>query len=168
MFEAQCPSLFTITPAPRRPADLPGRQRYQLRLYCEQPGAFHPLTEDPYTIDQPAGWLTKISPYLSMLLTVLKHAAVPVGPVLGIASSEPAARLQHETDPDASHHRPDPRPPRTRRQEDRPPRNGDTTRRRTGLRLPGNLRPPRRPGPPPIIGPDQILWLCADDAHQYT
>jgi hypothetical protein len=98
MLEAQCPSLFTITPAPRKSIELPGKRRYELRLYCEQPGAIHPLDADAYTIEQPAEWLTKIAPYLAMVLTVLKHAVPLAGPILGIAADDLAARLQSDTD----------------------------------------------------------------------
>jgi internalin A len=176
MLEAQCPSLFTITPAPRKPADLPGKRRYQLRLYCEQPGAFHPLAEDPYAIEQPAEWLTKISPYLSMLLTALKHATVLVGPVLGIAASELAARLQHETD-------------LMQAIVDQIPGNAGQDTKRIGLletatrsdveldsdyraiyALLDALDPSHHwSGLNRIHTPeDQILWLCADHARQYV
>lgn len=98
LFEAQCPSLFTLTLASRKATGLPGTRRYELRLYCEQPGAIHPLPSAPYAFEQPAEWLIKVSPYLRMLLTVLKHTVPLVGPVLGIAGDDLTTRLNHETD----------------------------------------------------------------------
>lgn len=176
MLEAQCPSLFTITPSPRKPADLPGKRRYQLRLYCEQPGAFHPLPDDPYTIEQPAEWLTKISPYLGMLLTALKHAVVLAGPVLGIAAAELAARLQHETDlmqaivdQFPGHPGPDPRQAGLLEPATRPDIELDSDYRAVYALL-DTLDPAHRwSGLNRIRTPeDQILWLCADHARQYT
>ena len=98
LLEAQCPSLFTITPATRKFTNLPGTRRFELRLYCEQPGAIHPLDGDPYTFDRQPEWLVKIGPYLAMLLTVLKHAAPLAGPALGLAASDLATRMQNETE----------------------------------------------------------------------
>jgi internalin A len=97
MFEAQCPSIFTLTEAARKPTDLPGKRRFELRLYCEHPGNFHPLTGNGYAFERPAEWLTKISPYLNMLLTVLKHAAPLVAPVFGLVTPDLDARFQRET-----------------------------------------------------------------------
>jgi internalin A len=93
--EAVCPSVFTLVPVGgvRRP----GFHRLALQLYCEQPGAFHALSEPPYIINQPTRWLIKISPYLSALLSVLKHAAPLVGPVLGITAERLANQLSDET-----------------------------------------------------------------------
>ena len=93
--EALCPSIFTLTPAAgiRRP----GFHRLALQLYCEQPGAFHALPDATYIINQPTQWMLNIAPYLSALLSVLKHAAPLVGPVLGITSERLAKQLDNET-----------------------------------------------------------------------
>jgi len=93
--EALCPSIFTLTPAVgiRRP----GFHRLALQLYCEQPGEFHALPDATYIINQPTQWMVKIAPYLSALLSVLKHAAPLAGPVLGITSERLAKQLDNET-----------------------------------------------------------------------
>lgn len=96
LFEAQCPSLFTLMLGSRKATGLPGTRRYELRLYCEQPGAIHPLPNAPYAFEQPAEWLIKVSPYLRMLLTVLKHTVPLVGPVLGIAGDDLTRGLASE------------------------------------------------------------------------
>jgi len=82
--EARCPSVFAVVPATHR--RLTG-SAYELRLYCEEPGAWHRLPEPAgcYPITEPAEWLRKFGPYLQHLLTVLKHAAPLAGPVLGMS-----------------------------------------------------------------------------------
>ena len=94
--EAICPSIFTIVPASSRKRR-PGLRRLELRLYCEQPGAFHGLDEPPYIVNQPDRWLAAAIPYLRTLLTLLKHAAPLVGPVLGMSSDHLANQLTYET-----------------------------------------------------------------------
>lgn len=81
--EARCPSVFAIVPAKKKLAG----SAYELRLYCEEPGAWHRLPEPAgcYPITQPAEWLRKLGPYVQHLLTALKHAAPLVGPILGVA-----------------------------------------------------------------------------------
>jgi GTPase SAR1 family protein len=90
-----CPSVFTIIPAARKsgPPDL---RSLELRLYCEQPGAFHPLPEAPYIIHQPTNWLPTIGPYLKILLTMLKHTPSLVGPILGLSTESLVSQLQNE------------------------------------------------------------------------
>ena len=94
--EAICPSIFTLTPASGG-IHRPGFHKLELRLYCEQPGAFHALPEPAYTINQPTQWLVTISPYLTTLLTMLKHAAPLVGPVLGLTADHLQRQLDNET-----------------------------------------------------------------------
>src|ERR1039457_5258519 len=94
--EALCPSIFPLAPATDG-IHRPGIHKLELRLYCELPGAFHALPEPPYVINQPTSWLVTISPYLSTLLTMLKHAAPLVGPVLGLTSDHLAKQLTYET-----------------------------------------------------------------------
>lgn len=79
---ALCPSIFTVT---RR-----GRRKYELRLYCEQPDAPHPLSGDAgvYHFTSIPSWLREYSPYLLMLLTGLRLALPLIGPVLGAIGRE--------------------------------------------------------------------------------
>jgi hypothetical protein len=93
--EAVCPSLFTLTEATGR-FHRPGFRRLQLRLYCEQPGEFHELPEEPYTIDQPTRWLSVTGPYLVTLVHVLKHAAPLAEPILGLTADHLAKSLSDE------------------------------------------------------------------------
>jgi hypothetical protein len=92
--EARCPSLFTVVPVK---ASLTSAH-YQIRLYCEEPGAVHPLSgsDGCYPVTEPADWLRKLRPHLRQLLTILKHAAPLVGPVLGTAVGHLSERLSAE------------------------------------------------------------------------
>ena len=92
--EVRCPSVFTIIPVKSRRTGTTS----EIRLYCEEPGAWHPLpgTAGRYEVNEPAEWLRKIRPHLSKLLTVLKHAAPLAGPVLGMTVAHVSERLQAE------------------------------------------------------------------------
>jgi internalin A len=81
--ETRCPSVFAIVSTKKKVTG----SAYELRLYCEEPGAWHRLPEPAgcYPITLPAEWLRKLGPYVQHLLTVLKHAAPLVAPVLGVA-----------------------------------------------------------------------------------
>jgi hypothetical protein len=86
--QARCPSVFTLTPARKR--RLPGAQGYTLRLYCEQPGAWHPLPGEQgcYKVTQIDDWLVRLASPLNKVLAILQHATPLAGPVLGIAAAE--------------------------------------------------------------------------------
>ncbi|MCT2581872.1 leucine-rich repeat domain-containing protein [Actinophytocola gossypii] len=81
--EARCPSVFAIVPTGKR--KLAG-SAYEIRLYCEEPGAWHRLPDRAgcYPITQPAEWFRKVGPYLQHLMVALKHVAPLAGPVLGV------------------------------------------------------------------------------------
>ncbi len=86
--QTRCPSVFTLTPARKR--RLPGATGYTLRLYCEEPGAWHPLPGEQgcYKVTRIDDWLTRLASPLTKVLTVLQHATPLAGPVLGIAAAE--------------------------------------------------------------------------------
>lgn len=95
--EARCPSVFAVVPTTRR--RLTG-SAYELRLYCEEPGAWHRLPEPQgcYPITEPSEWLRKLGPYLQHLLTVLKHAAPLAGPILGMSVDKLDQHLKADCD----------------------------------------------------------------------
>ncbi|MER7503003.1 COR domain-containing protein [Nonomuraea pusilla] len=72
----RCPSIFTVTRT--------GFLRYELRLYCEQPEAPHPLPDDAgvYELRRIPDWLRAYAPYLRLLLSGLRFALPLVGPAL--------------------------------------------------------------------------------------
>jgi internalin A len=94
--EVRCPSVFTVVPVK---TSVTGAH-YEIRLYCEEPGAVHPLASNDgrYPVTEPAEWLRKVRPHLRQLLTVLKHAAPLAGPVLGMAVGHLSDRLSAELD----------------------------------------------------------------------
>ena len=94
--EARCPSVFAVVPVKTSRTSA----HYEFRLYCEEPGALHPLAGDDgrYPVTEPVEWLRKVRPHLRQLLTVLKHAAPLAGPVLGMAVGHVSDRLSAELD----------------------------------------------------------------------
>jgi internalin A len=94
--EARCPSVFAVVPTKSSVTSA----HYEIRLYCEEPGAVHPLSGNDgcYPVTEPAEWLRKVRPHLRQLLTVLKHAAPLAGPVLGMAVSHVSERVSAELD----------------------------------------------------------------------
>lgn len=95
--EVLCPSVFTLVPVDHRG---PGRRAFELRLYCEEPGAWHRLPDDAgrYRVTMTEEWLRKIAPTLKYLVGALKHAAPLVGPALGIAEVALDDRQKSEID----------------------------------------------------------------------
>ena len=95
--ETRCPSVFAVLPVKSRV--LVG-STFELHLYCEEPGAWHPLPGQAghYQVNEPAEWLRNIAPYLKQLLAVLKHAAPLAGPILGMTIGTMSERLKAEVD----------------------------------------------------------------------
>jgi hypothetical protein len=81
--QASSPSVFTLTPSARK---LPGIRAFTLRLYCEEPGAWHPLPGDEgcYQIHSVDEWVRSIARHLSRVLTLLRYATPVIGSVLGV------------------------------------------------------------------------------------
>jgi internalin A len=74
-----CPRLFTFT----RKKSTGGRrlridqQQFQLTLWCEHTGQWHPWLPATYQLRQSADWLIRIGPYVKLLLRTLQ-LVVPV------------------------------------------------------------------------------------------
>ncbi|MFJ6672732.1 COR domain-containing protein, partial [Actinosynnema sp. NPDC091369] len=95
--ETRCPSVIAIVPLDgKRIASTP----YEVRLYCEEPGAWHRLPESNgcYGIKQPNEWFQKLGPYLQFMITAFKHAAPLAGPILGIAVDQLDSQLKADCD----------------------------------------------------------------------
>jgi hypothetical protein len=112
--EARCPSVFAIVETKKKLAG----SAYELRLYCEEPGAWHRLPEPAgcYPVTQPAEWLRKLGPYVQHLLTAMKHVAPLVAPVLGVAVEKLDEQVKADVDlmkelvnqlPDEIQHKPE-------------------------------------------------------------
>jgi hypothetical protein len=61
--EVHCPSVFSVVPVKNRVTGA----IFEIRLYCEEPGAWHPLPGSTgcYQVNEPAEWLRKIKPHLT-------------------------------------------------------------------------------------------------------
>jgi hypothetical protein len=95
--ETSCPSVFVVTQV--RVGKVRGAT-YELSLYCEEPGAWHPLPSGAgiYEISESALWLRKLAPYLRELVGVLKHAAPLVGPILGVSVDKLNAHVKADVE----------------------------------------------------------------------
>ena len=84
--------MFTLTANRRR---VPGTRTHTLRLYCEQPGAWHQLPGDEgcYQVRELDPWLRAAAPHLNRICRVLAGAAQLSMPVLGIAAPDLHSRL---------------------------------------------------------------------------
>jgi internalin A len=92
--QAVCPSVFTLTNGRKRIF----RTKHVLRLYCEEPGCWHPLANDDgcYEITQLADWLRTAGPYMTSTLQLLRSAVPFVGTVLGLAAHELQDQLKDD------------------------------------------------------------------------
>ena len=96
-----CPRLFTLSRT--RPAGLKQvrfyQHHYQLTLWCEQPGYWHPWKPASYDLDPPREWFAQISPYIALVFRTLRLIA-PLAGSIAVASlpagqlDEAQARLQ--------------------------------------------------------------------------
>ena len=76
-----CPRLFTLAlERPARGRRLRVDQKYyRLTLWCEHPGHWHPWLPASYELNQPKEWLTRVSPYVNLILRSLKLVVPPAG-----------------------------------------------------------------------------------------
>ena len=94
-----CPHLFTLTP--QNPAGVRRlrvyQQHYRLTLWCEHPDHWHPWPAASYSLDQPKGWLVRISPYATLVFKALQ-AVVPVAASVAgmMLTEEQLKNAQHE------------------------------------------------------------------------
>jgi internalin A len=96
-----CPLLFSITEqTPAGAQRLRFDQRhYQLILWCEHPGHWHPWPAASYSLGQPRRWLVRIGPYATLILKALKLAMPLAGPVADMMlTDQQLTRAQHQLD----------------------------------------------------------------------
>jgi Leucine-rich repeat (LRR) protein len=96
--DTKCPSVFAVTPVRR--SRVRGA-KYELSLYCEEPGSWHPLPEGAggvYQIAQSPPWLRPMAPYLRELVVILKHAAPLAGPLLGATAEHLTEHMKSDLD----------------------------------------------------------------------
>jgi hypothetical protein len=95
MQQTHCPSVFTVRPVIRKH---PGRNGYVLRLYCEQPNAWHALPGDEgtYKITELDPWLAKYGPAAARVLALIAKAVPVAGAVAGVGSHVLHGRLHQD------------------------------------------------------------------------
>lgn len=91
------PRLFTIA---QLPASANGWRRHQdsfeLMLWCEHPGEYHPVPEATFIVRRPKRWLRRVRPYASMTLAALKPFLPGLADAVaaGVLSSEQLEAVQ--------------------------------------------------------------------------
>ncbi|AFY80496.1 COR domain-containing protein [Oscillatoria acuminata] len=93
--ESHCPSVFAL-----RPRDTANwkkilfGQKFELQLYCEAPGEWHPALDGGlYEIEVPAEWFKVMAPHIQQLASLLKYATPIIGSKLGIGNVENYEKL---------------------------------------------------------------------------
>jgi hypothetical protein len=90
-----CPHLFSISRI--HPALIRDKsfylEHYSLTLWCEHPDSWHSWDEATYQVDVPKGWFIRISPYVKLVLQVLRVAVPLAGSIA--AESLPSDQLEH-------------------------------------------------------------------------
>ena len=87
--DVHCPNVFVLREKGKEERSKGGwfkaiaGQTFELQLYCQAPGCWHPTQEGGlYEIEEPAQWLKEIAPYLTKLVGVLRYAVPLIGPWL--------------------------------------------------------------------------------------
>jgi internalin A len=92
---SDCPRLFTLTR--EQPAGMarlkPGYDHYQLTLWCEHSGKWHPWPDATYHLHQPKDWLVRVSPYANLVLKTLQLVVPVAAAAAGVTLTED--RLKH-------------------------------------------------------------------------
>jgi len=93
--ESHCSSVFTL-----RPRDTGNwqkmlfGQKFELQLYCEAPGEWHPALDGGlYEIEVPAEWFKVMAPHIQQLASILRYATPIIGSTLGIGNVENYEKL---------------------------------------------------------------------------
>jgi internalin A len=81
-----CPRLFTLkTEKPSKARRLRiDQRRYRLVLWCEHPGHWHPWPAASYILDQPSEWLTRVTPYATLVVRALQLVTPIAGSLAGV------------------------------------------------------------------------------------
>ncbi len=94
--ESQCPRVFALRPL-NKSGWLRKSQSWELQLYCEAPGQWHPTTHGGrYKINKASEWADALAPSIRGLATVFKYAIPVVGPWLDVSQSEYEKSLRRD------------------------------------------------------------------------
>ncbi|MGQ4389689.1 COR domain-containing protein [Streptomyces sp. SAS_270] len=88
--QVTCPSVVSVSRVTRRRAlGMVRGSCFQLRLYCEAPGQWHPAPgHEPYEVRATSQLEATLLPYARGLFKILRYAVPVVGGVIGVASDD--------------------------------------------------------------------------------
>jgi internalin A len=88
--QVTCPSVVSVTRVTRRRTlGMFRGSVFQLRLYCEAPGQWHPAPgHEPYEVRATSELEATLLPYARGLFKILRYAVPVVGGVIGVASDD--------------------------------------------------------------------------------
>ena len=92
-----CPRLFTLAPLQQTGIRriMLHQRCYDLTLWCEAPGYWHPWPDARYRIDEPKVWFRNMSPYVSLVVKVLKNVSPVVAAAVGVVLDEDHFKKVH-------------------------------------------------------------------------
>lgn len=91
----RCPSVFTVTATPRT---MHFGDHYKIRLFCEEPGAWHPMPDDQglFIYKGRPKWLVASAPYLRVLVKIMDAALPLVKPGAALFDDQLSTDVQNE------------------------------------------------------------------------
>ncbi|MCH8853990.1 MAG: GTPase [Planctomycetes bacterium] len=100
--ESHCPRVFSLRPAGGKSWPVIGKllgSKWNLQLYCEYPGCWHPTNEGGlYEIKKPGKWINDLAPHVQGLIKVLQFVAPIAGPWLAYSLPQLAKLLKKDVD----------------------------------------------------------------------
>lgn len=95
---ADCPRLFTITPARSGVIRLItfAYEVHELTLWCECPDRWHPVDAATYEVRMPKKWRTTIAPYADLVVRTLQLAVPVAAAAAGLAITDDATTKKIE------------------------------------------------------------------------
>ena len=99
LLESHCPRVFSLRLIGLKDWPLPDKligRRWELQLYCEYPGCWHPMDGGRYEIKEPAKWLGTLAPHVARLVKVFRFVAPLVGPWLAVKLPDYEALLKND------------------------------------------------------------------------
>ncbi|MCP4130276.1 MAG: GTPase, partial [bacterium] len=89
IMDITCPNVFTLKPKHKNWLTRSVESHdFELRLFCQKPGHWHPVKEGKYDIKIPKQWLITIAPYYNKIIKYLKWIAPAFLPLSGSLLSE--------------------------------------------------------------------------------
>jgi internalin A len=173
-----CPNIFTLRELNRGFSEKARNVRpYELQLYCQAPGKWHPVEAAKFKFDQPEEWLVKATPYINGMLNVWKFMVPLAGPGLGMLFDDkatdsiknPLALMEDLTEKKSKLDRDSDSIITLRRGDSGKPRQLEESALIEFRKLLDEIEPDwRNRGLKRILTPEgHYLWLCNEHAKEY-